>query len=72
MSTEDNVSRVVRFTASGRLTAFHASASGGLVICLEASALDGLDLDEINTIGATATAEITVAADVDVTVPGAA
>jgi hypothetical protein len=55
----------VRVSVSGRLTAFHASEAGGLVICVDASALDGLDLDEINRMAPGVMADVTIEAEIE-------
>lgn len=53
----------IGFTLSGRLTAFHASQAGGVVICIEAASLDGKDLDEINRLGVGTVATVSVEYD---------
>jgi hypothetical protein len=40
----------VRVRFQGQMTAFHASKAGGVVICISAEALDGLDLDELQRV----------------------
>lgn len=54
----------IGFKVTGRLTAFHASEAGGLVICIAAEALGSLKLDELQAIPIGA--EATVSVDVEI------
>ena len=50
----------VRFVISGRLTAFHHSEAGGLVICMRPDRLGGISPEDLQTIPATAEASLSV------------